>query len=75
MEEQYLNDADAAGVDVASPFEGREGTSTDVFHFRHLQLAVSKTQAEPRALPIPSKEKRQKVKIYQHPHGSGEAWK
>lgn len=72
LEKQYLKNAEAVGVDVASSFEGREGTSADVFHFRHLQLAVE-TQTEPHASHIPSREKRQK--LYRHPYGSGEAWK
>ncbi len=41
MEGQYVEDAQAGGVDVTSSFEGREGTSVDVFDICHLQLAVS----------------------------------
>lgn len=84
MEARYLEDAEAAGVDVASSFEGREGTSVDAFHFRHLQLAVeaqpltldqeqiSRSQ-EPRASNAPPNPKRQKT--FQHPYGSGETWR
>ena len=84
MEAQYLEDAEAAGIDVTSSFEGREGTSIDAFHFRHLQLAVeaqpltpdqeqTSHSQEPCASNAPPKPKRQK--IFQHPYGSGDTWR
>ncbi len=83
MEKLYIHDAKGAGVDVTSSFEGREGTSVDVFHFRHLQLAaeastfaLEQRQASlqtPDASRTPSKQKRQKT--YLHPYGSGDAWR
>ncbi len=77
MEKQYLQDAEPAGVDVTSSFEGREGTSVDVFHFRHLQLAVEVSTSAmleaPNTSHIPLKQKRQKK--YKHPYGSGDAWR
>ncbi len=85
MEKQYREDAVAGGVDVDSPFEGREGPSVDVFNFRHLQLAVSagalesgqgpaSAFEESRAYGTLSKGKGQKKKFL-HPHGMGEDWK
>ena len=86
MEQQYLDDAEAAGVDVTSSYEGREGTSVDVFNVCHLQLAVSARThplqsnqglasafEESRTHDIPSKRKSQKK--FKHPHGLGEAWR
>ena len=84
MEERYIADAEAAGVDVTSSFPGREGTSTDAFHFRHLQLAVEAQTSmlerghnslfkAPDTSQKPSKERH--LKKFQHPHGSGEAWR
>lgn len=86
MEKQYIIDAEAAGVDVTSSFEGREGTSVDAFHSRHLQLAMiaqplsfdqegssSSNNSEPPAYDILSKPKSRKK--FMHPYGSGEAWR
>ena len=84
LEEQYIDEAKAAGVDLTSSFEGREGTSVDAFHFRHLQSAVkARTPGqdqeqntlfqEPYAPHNPLKGRRQKTLLY--PYGSGEAWR
>ncbi len=82
LENRYLGDAGAAGVDVASSFKGREGTSVDVFHFRHLQLAVeASTPALEKERPplrhraLTPHRNRSARNRNQRPHGSGDTWR
>lgn len=84
---QYIQEAAAAGVDVASEYKGRDDTSVDVFHVRHLEIAVTNEEPPDRALDQgkthskeveasedrPHAAKRQKTLKY--PHGSQESWR